>query len=97
MAYLGTEELQAAFESRRELFDLYGNITVFRNVLLKDDVTWCSNMSSPDVDLHHKPCSTSKSTTTGCYSIINGFDHTACVEASVSATLCGQPWLAGGG
>lgn len=94
-AYPGTEKLQAAFEGRPELVDLYGNITVSRNVLLKDALTWCSNIQSPDVQLHHKPCSASQSTTTGCNSIINGMDHRVCVEVSVSATLRGQPWLAG--
>jgi hypothetical protein len=79
------------FESNHELVAKYGNITVFRNVLMKEAVTWCSNIQSPDDDLRHKPCRASENT--GSSSMVNGPDYKACVEVSVSATLCGQPWL----
>lgn len=84
VGYPGSKELHADFESRQELVDLFGNVTVYRIVLEKAAASWCSNKQSPDVDLHSKPCATSQSTTTGCNSIVNGMDYRAGVEVSVS-------------
>jgi hypothetical protein len=107
VAYPVTKELQARFDSRQELVELYGTPTILRNALIKEALTWCSNRQSPDAGLHAKPCGTSGTTTTGAHSIINGIDHRACVEVSVPwaprklvqhsaarSVACGR-WLAG--